>query len=179
VLDHPLVEDAVEKFIVGREIVIPSNEMDMAAPDSGSIGRGFLIGSQAEITQDPERVALRNPIVDRLEQRVIMTLHRFRRDIPCPARIDPNTLLLRFGEKGTMAIRDDIGMTQVKVGSEPEFGHEEGWQPEIESEKSMKPIRGIEKQTAMQDGIARRNQVRFDDRPDAPFRTIGHPRGCL
>lgn len=78
-----------------------------------------------------------------------------------------------------MAIRDDIGMTQVEVGGEPEFGHEDDWQPEIESEKSMIPIRGIEKQTAMQDGIARKNRVRFHERPDAPFRTIGHPRRCL
>lgn len=108
-----------------------------------------------------------------------MPLHRFGRNISRLSWILGDPAFFLLGKKRPLTIRNDIRVSQVEVGGEPEFRHEDTWQLKIESEKSMIPIRGIEKQTARQDRIARRNRVRFHERPDAPFRTIGHPCRCL
>lgn len=64
-LDHPLVDDAIEKIVVGGEIVVASHEMDLLALDPRSIASCLFMRTEAEIPENPQCISRSNAFIDR------------------------------------------------------------------------------------------------------------------
>ena len=134
--------------------MIAAHEVDLTAMDPLAVGAGRLDRCEGEISEDPEGVVPADTGVDRLEEGLVMTNHGFGGNFPVSLGIDGGAGRLLIREKGTLAIADDVGVAEMEIGGEPEFGHGDREERErragygfakdlvkIQSEKSMEEKR--------------------------------------
>ncbi len=181
VLHHPLVDDPGKERVIRRGIVVAAHQIHLAAPDPLAIGARDLVRGEGKVAHDPEHVVRGDPLVDRLDQRLVVSPHRFRRHLPPPAGILPRPFRPGRIEEGPAAILDDVAMAEMEVGGEPEPGHgrrvgrcgEEGWIRKGKSNRKNQwcesgKIENVRKPKAR---VASPPEVDFSDPPMPPSAT--------
>ena len=176
-LDHSLIDHALEEEIITGKIVISSDKINLPTVDSLPIGLRLLQWTKGKITEDPEDIVFSDLLVDCLDESGIVTLNGFVRDLASAASCFPLAKQLVPGEPGPLAVFDDIAVPQMEIGGEPEFGHDffSTQNREIQSEKSMFPKRAIENGTRRHDPVASSPAMDFDDGPMPPSAQPAEP----
>ena len=84
--DHALIDDATEKRVIRRQIVISPNEIHLTTADSFPVVHCLFERAKRKITHDPNLIFFGDPFIDRRDEGVVMAHDRFALDIPPPTR---------------------------------------------------------------------------------------------
>src|SRR5262249_18313764 len=120
--DHALLDGLLEERTDDAAVVVAPDESNVVAVDQiAGVGR-LLAAAHAEGADDPERVAASDAAVDGVEQFLVVMADGRVTNAPAAARLGRGQALLLGAEMWALAILDDVGVTQVQVGGEPD-GH--------------------------------------------------------